>query len=98
MNPVRIEDGDFEVDATYLAEHLRLDPRAVGNLLRNQRITARCERGEGADAGRYRLSFRLGASRLSLVVDETGKVLRRTTIRWPVDSASNPRHEGAGEA
>ena len=89
MNPVRIENGGFEIDAGDLAEHFRLHPSEVPELLRNQRILARCERGEGEDADRYRLSFRFGASRLSLIVDESGKVIRRMTVHWPdVPSAS----------
>lgn len=83
MKLVRIEGGGFEIDAAYLAQHFRLDPSEVPNLLRSQRIIARCERGEGDDAGRYRLTFRFGASRLSLIVDESGEVIRRTAIRWP---------------
>ena len=80
---VRLEDGSFEIEATYLAKHFKLDPADVPGLLRSQQIKARCERGEDEDAGRYRLSFRFGASRLSLVVDGKGRVLRRTSVLWP---------------
>jgi len=83
MNPVRIRNGVFEVEASFLAEHFHLRPADVPELLRNQRILAQCERGEKNDAGRYRLSFRFGASRLSLVVDEGGNILRRMSVRWP---------------
>lgn len=87
MNPLRVEDGAFEMDAAYLAEHFRLDPADVPALLKSRRLKAVCERGEGEDAGRYRLSFRLGASRLSLIVDEHGNILRRMTVRWPAGGA-----------
>lgn len=83
MRPVRIEEGGFEIEAAYLAEQFRLDPSEVPELLRSQRILARCERGEGSDAGRYRLTFRFGPSRLSLIVDESGELIRRTAVRWP---------------
>lgn len=83
MNSVRMDQGGFEIEAADLARHFRIDPADVPDLLRNQRIKAICERGEGEDAGRYRLSFRFGASRLSLVIDDTGKILRRTSIHWP---------------
>lgn len=85
MNPVRRKDDGFEVDAAYLAEHLHLDPAEVPYLLRAGQISARCERGEGEDAGRYRLSFRLGRSTLSVVIDKTGRVLHRKTLRWPAE-------------
>jgi hypothetical protein len=83
MKPVHVKDGAFEVDAGYLAEHFHLRPADVPELMRSERIKARCERGEKDDAGRYRLSFRFGASRLSLVVDESGRILRRMSVRWP---------------
>jgi hypothetical protein len=83
MNPVHVRDGTFEIEASYLAQHFRLRPADVPELLRRQRIMARCERGEKDDAGRYRLSFRFGASRLSLVVDGGGNILRRMSVRWP---------------
>lgn len=85
MKLVRTEAGGFEIEAAYLAEQFLLDPSQVPELLRSQRIIARCERGEGEDAGRYRLTFRFGASRLSLIVDEDGEVIRRTAVRWPRD-------------
>ncbi len=80
MVPVRIEDGDIEIDAVYLAEAFRLDPAEVPELLRSRRIMAQCERGEGEDAGRYRLSFRFAASQLMLVVDERGEIVRRSAM------------------
>lgn len=83
MNPVHVKDGGFEVEAGYLAEQFRLRPAEVPELMRKERIKAVCERGEKEDAGRYRLSFRFGASRLSLVVDESGNILRRMSVRWP---------------
>ncbi len=83
MHPVRMNNGSFEIDATYLAEYFMIDPADVPRLLRNEQITARCERGEGEDEGRHRLSFRHGASRLSLVVDTSGRILRRASVRWP---------------
>lgn len=88
-NPVRIDGDGFEVDATYLARHFKLDPAEVPRLLRDRRLQALCERGEGEDAGRHRLSFRLGASRLTLIVDDSGTILRRSAISWP--EAVQPR-------
>ncbi|MGN6583818.1 MAG: DUF6522 family protein [Rhizobiaceae bacterium] len=83
MNPVRVRDGTFEVEASYLAEHFRIRAADVGAMIRDERIKARCERGEKEDAGCYRLSFRFGAARLSLVIDQSGNILRRMSVRWP---------------
>ncbi len=85
-NPIRIDGGSFEVDARYLAEQFRLgDPAEVTAFLRNGRMLALCERGEQEDAGRYRLTFRLGASRLSLIVDAAGRIIRHSSILWPMN-------------
>ncbi len=80
MSRVELEDGGFQVDARVLGQDLRLDPAAVRTLLREGRITGRCERGEDADAGRHRLTFFYGNRRLRLIVDAAGNILRRSTI------------------
>jgi hypothetical protein len=97
MKPIRVQDGEFEVDAGFLAQHFRVEPADVPTLLRNGSIQTLCERGEGEDAGCYRLSFRFGLSRLALVVDTDGNLLRRTAIYWPKNYFS-PERQDTGEA
>ena len=77
---IRFENGAIEVDAMVLAEALGLEPLTVLRLVRSGEITTCCERGLGADAGRYRLTFFQGSKRLRLVVDEHGCILKRTSI------------------
>lgn len=73
-------DGAFQVDATLLGQELGLAPAAVPALMREGKITSRCERGNGPDAGRHRLTFFHQNRRLRLVIDATGQILQRSTI------------------
>lgn len=78
----RIEwDADaLSVDATLIAGPLRTTPETVLALIRAGVITTRCERGVDEDVGRFRLSFRLGARRLQLLVDSGGNVLGQSVV------------------
>jgi len=78
MTGIVFEHGDVQVDASIIAEGLRLAPALVQPLMRRGRIASRLERGEDEDAGRYRLTFMHGRRQLTLVLDETGQVLERS--------------------
>ena len=81
---VVFEDGAVTVDAAVVAEAFGLVPEEVLRLMRDGAITGRCARGEGGDAGRWRLDVFHGHRALHLVVDGTGRVLwRRTAERLP---------------
>jgi hypothetical protein len=58
-------------------------------MMRDGRITSVFERGEGDDAGRYRVTFQDGAHRVRLIVDVSGRVLQRT--RTPVAGGGTRR-------
>lgn len=74
------DGNDFCIDADLLGRLFQLDPAQLRELMRSGRITSSCERGEGEDAGRYRLSFLFRGKRVRLVVDGTGRVLQRSSI------------------
>jgi hypothetical protein len=77
-------DGDtFSVDAALIAEGLGIGSTMVQALMREQKITSRCERGIRRDVGRYRLTFWHQDRRLQLVVDRQGEVLQRTVATEP---------------
>lgn len=80
--PMHLEpDGDgFTVAADDLGPLLGLAPATVPALMRSGAITSRFERGEGADAGRSRLTFFHANRRLSLIVDADGLVLQRQSV------------------
>lgn len=81
-DPAAIErDGDdFAVDATLIGELLRLPPAQVQELMRSGEITSVSERGEGADAGRSRLSFFYEGRTGRVVIDATGRIISRSRI------------------
>ncbi len=84
-NQRRIEfDGEtFSVDAALIAESLGIGAGRVQPLMREGRITSRCERGVDEDAGRYRLTFYHGHLRALIVIDEAGKIIARSTQASP---------------
>lgn len=78
--PVEFEDGGINVDAAIVAEGLSISPALLMERMRDGRITSRCEKGVGEDSGRFRLSFFSAHCRFSLIVDESGKIVRRSAI------------------
>ena len=70
----------FAIAATDLAALLDLPAQQVRALMREGRITSRFERGEGADAGRFRVTFFHGPRRVQLTVDGDGRVLQRSRV------------------
>lgn len=79
-SPVRREGEGFVVEAALLAEAFGLTEAGVRAAMRAGRIRSRCERGEGADAGRWRLTFEHAGRALRLVVDDSGSLLQRASF------------------
>jgi hypothetical protein len=93
---MRLErDGEgFTIEAADLGRLLEVEPDAMQGLMRAGAITSRFERGEGADAGRFRLTFTHGGRRVRLIVNHDGAVLQRSRTRVlpaeATDEASGP--------
>jgi hypothetical protein len=91
---VEIADDGFSVDAGLLARAFGLPPAEVPGLMRAGAITSRLERGEGEDAGTFRLTFFHRNARFTLVVDDGGAILRRSTLDYgetPIPPAARRR-------
>lgn len=86
----RREDG-FVIEAGRLAALFDLSPERVREELHSGRIVTRAEKGEGQDAGTWRLSFLRGPDRARLVVDDAGPELRRSRISVPPPPAAPHR-------
>ena len=71
---------DFSIDASLMGELLDLPPSGVQALMRDNKITSLCERGEGEHAGQYRLTFFYKGRRARLSIDESGMVIRRSIV------------------
>ncbi|HVV92419.1 MAG TPA: DUF6522 family protein [Hyphomicrobiales bacterium] len=80
MAAVTFAADGIEIGAEAIAAGLGLAPAAVPPLMRNGEITAQCERGVGADAGRHRLTFFHRGRRLRLVVDDSGQIILRSAV------------------
>jgi hypothetical protein len=70
----------FLIDASALGRLLEVPPADILDLMQQKQITSLCERGEGMDAGRYRLSFFYKGRRARVYVDETGTVIRSSAV------------------
>lgn len=77
----------FVVPAQILAEAFGIDEAEVKAAMREGALTSRCEMGEGADAGRWRLTFRHCNRALRLIVDAEGRILKR--VSYPVRSGTS---------
>ncbi|WP_306113117.1 MULTISPECIES: DUF6522 family protein [unclassified Roseovarius] len=68
--------GDkITVDAGDLAPLIGCAPAEVPQLMREGRITSTFEKGEGEDAGRFRVTFRFGTTKVRFTCAEDGSVL-----------------------
>lgn len=81
MNPgqdkIDFDGQSFSVDASLIAASFGIGLERVQPLMREGKITSRCERGIDEDAGRYRLSFFHERLNLSFIVDESGEIVER---------------------
>ncbi len=63
------------INAQDLAPLIGCAPAEVPQLMRAGRITSTFEKGEGEDAGRFRVTFRYGTTRVRFTCAEDGTVL-----------------------
>lgn len=66
---------NITVNAALVAERLGVDPSLLMREMRGGRVFQVTERGEGEDAGRFRLTFRYRARETVIVVDAEGRPL-----------------------
>lgn len=76
---ISFEGGTVQVEAGLIAKGLQIDEAALREGMQQGLITTLCERGEGEDAGRFRLTFFSPTRRLRLVVGADGAVLQSST-------------------
>jgi len=71
---------EIVLDGAPIAHALGLDKDAFFRLLAQRKIDQLCERGIGADVGRWRASFYHGRKRVRAVVDREGRMLEPLEI------------------
>lgn len=70
----RDESGEFLLPAEMLAERFGWPTETLRGMMRRGLVSSRVERGEGEDAGRWRLSVRCGNRRWQAIVESDGSV------------------------
>ncbi|MDO5631548.1 MAG: DUF6522 family protein [Paracoccus sp. (in: a-proteobacteria)] len=73
----------FTVDAAIPAAAFDLTQTEFRDLMRAGQIATRCERGEGADVGRWRLLFQYGSRVCRLTVNDVGEILGQSRFDRP---------------
>ena len=91
MTRVERTEAGFVVDADLLAAAFHLPAASVRALMRDGRITSRCEAGVGEDEGRWRLTFYHGERVCRLTVDADGTLLGRATFPAPTRDRRSDR-------
>ena len=80
LGTIVFEDDTVLVPAVVIGHGLDLDPPTIQSLMSSGELTSLCERGENEDAERYRLTFFYRSRRFQLIIDSSGKILRRSAI------------------
>lgn len=81
MSTITLAEGSIDLEAALIAADLGLDCPGVLEAMRVGRLTAICERGIDEDAGRHRVTFYHGNTRLRLIVDASGQIVQRAVTR-----------------
>ena len=79
---IKIADGAYQVEASVIAAGLDIETDRVVVLLRSGEITSKSEEGIGEDAGFHRLTFYYGNRRFRVIIDETGQIVRGSTVNF----------------
>ena len=80
MTSIEHKAEDFVIDAELLSKAFGFSQDEIKTRMRDGAITSRCETGEGADAGRWRLTFYHRDRACRFIVDAAGTVVSRTTF------------------
>ena len=70
----RNAEGQFEIGAERLAQRFGLGVDDLRAMTARGQVRSSVERGDGADTGRWRLSFRIGNRRWRLTLREDGMI------------------------
>lgn len=89
----RIEriDGEFVIDAAFVAAKFDLDIEQARTMMRRGLFRSLVEKGEGADAGQWRLSLRCGNRVWQAVLSADGAI-RHEALGLAGSSKTPPRH------
>lgn len=93
MTEIEIGPDLIQVDAEIVAKALKIAPRDLQQRMREGTVTSRYEHGEGADAGRVRLTFYSDSRRARITADTSGAILFCSAVdfdRSPKAASTTP--------
>lgn len=82
MAALTLADGTFQIDADLIAKGLGMTPQSLRAAMQAGAVTSTCEKGEGTDAGRTRVTFYAPARRLRLTFDAAGQLLQSSSADY----------------
>ncbi len=83
MTVVELGENGFVVAAESIAEAFGIAASSVQGLMQSGAITSRCEKGEGADEGRWRLTFFYNNRAFRLTVNAASEVIGQARFDAP---------------
>lgn len=90
MEPITFLDQQITIDANLVAKGLRLEPEALRIALRDGSVTRIVEKGEGEDAGRYRVTFFAPERRFRLLFTAEGEIVQSSSVAYRRKTVTRP--------
>jgi len=91
---IQLGQGGFQLDASALAERFGLSAEAMRLLMNKQLMRGMVEKGEGVDAGTWRLSMRYGNRMWRAVLMKNGELREETVGVASVMQAAKSKTDG----
>ncbi|MCX7286745.1 MAG: DUF6522 family protein [Rhodobacterales bacterium] len=90
MDAISFTAQGIDIDAGLVAKGLHMDPEALRAALRAGSVTRTVEKGEGDDAGRFRVTFYAPARRFRLLFTTTGEILQTSSVAYSRKAHTDP--------
>lgn len=75
MTSVKTGESGFVVEADIIGEAFGIAASSVQGLMQANAITSRCEKGEGEDEGRWRLTFFYNNRAFRLTINDASQII-----------------------
>ena len=82
MELITFTEQAIEIDAALVAKGLKMEPEELRAALRDGRVTRTVEKGEGEDAGRFRVTFYAPTCRYRVLFTAAGAILQTSSVAY----------------